>query len=132
MLCKVGDIEVWRILEIHAPFMSPQELYPTAGPDVAEIVELHAPGSICRQSGQLILPIQGFLLKTPSHCILVDSCVGNAKTVPGRPAWNNRSDTRFESSLKAAGVNFGDIDYVLCTHLHTDHVGWNTQLVFIV
>lgn len=129
MLCKIGDIEVWRILEIHAPFLTPQELYPTAGPDVAEILESYAPGSICPLSGKLILPIQGFLLKTPSHNILVDSCVGNSKTVPGTQEWHNRSDNRFESSLKAAGVDFKDIDYVLCTHLHADHVGWNTQLV---
>ena len=129
MLCKVGNVEVWRILEIHAPFLTPEELYPTAGPDVAAIVEAHTPGSVCCHTGKLILPIQGFLLKTPSHTILVDSCVGNDKSVPGRPDWHKRSDTRFEASLKAAGVSFNDIDYVLCTHLHTDHVGWNTQLL---
>lgn len=129
MLCIIGEVEVWRILEIHAPFLTPAELYPTAGPDVAAIMESHAPGCLCGQSGQLILPIQGFLLKTPSHNILVDSCVGNDKTVPRTPDWHQRSGTRFQSSLGAAGVSFADIDYVLCTHLHTDHVGWNTQLV---
>ncbi len=129
MLCKVGNIEVWRILEINGPFLRPEELYPTAGPDVAEIVESHAPGSVCCHSGRLILPIQGFLLKTPTHTILVDSCVGNDKTVPGVPDWHQRSDSRFEASLSAAGVGFEDIDYVLCTHLHTDHVGWNTRLM---
>lgn len=129
MLCKVGDIEVWRVLEICGPFLTPTELYPTAGPDVAAIVESFAPGSVCPCSGKLILPIQGFLLKTPSHIILVDSCVGNGKSVPGVPDWHMRSDSRFESSLTAAGVSFADIDYVLCTHLHTDHVGWNTQLL---
>jgi len=129
MLCKVGDVEIWRILEIHEPFLTPEQLYPTAGRDVAAIVESHSPGSICKQSGNLILPVQGFLLKTPSHNILVDSCVGNDKTVPKTPAWHKRSGNRFESSLIAAGVNFEDIDYVLCTHLHTDHVGWNTRLI---
>ena len=129
MLCKIGDVEVWRILEIHEPFLTPEELYPTAGPDVAAIMESYVPGCLCRHSGQLILPIQGFLLKTAAHVILVDSCVGNDKTVPRTPNWHQRSGNRFESSLKAAGVNFDDIDFVLCTHLHTDHVGWNTQRV---
>lgn len=129
MLCNVGDVEVWRILEICAPFMAPEHLYPTAGPDVASIIESLVPGSICTHSGDLILPIQGFLLKTPSHTILVDSCVGNHKTIPEISDWHQRSDIRFKSSLSAAGVRFEDIDYVLCTHLHTDHVGWNTQLV---
>jgi len=37
MLCKIGDVEVWRILEIHAPFMKPEDLFPTAGPDVRSL-----------------------------------------------------------------------------------------------
>ena len=128
MLCRIGEVEVCRILEIHAPFLKPEDLFPTAGPDVAEIVAAHVPGGLCPHSGRLILPIQGFLLKTPSHTILVDSCVGNDKTVPGLPNWHQRSDNRFLSALTAAGVETDDIDYVLCTHLHTDHVGWNTRL----
>jgi len=129
MLCKIGEVEIWRILEIHAPFMKPEQLWPNAGPDVSAIIEAHVPNGLCPESGRLILPVQGFLLKTPSHNILVDSCVGNDKTVPGTPDWHKRSDTRFEASLSAAGMGFGDIDYVLCTHLHTDHIGWNTRLV---
>lgn len=129
MLCKIGDVEVWRILEIHAPFMTPEELFPNAGPDVSAITETLAPGSICPTSGRLILPIQGFLLKTPSHNILVDSCVGNHKNNPNDPDWHQRQDGRFMAALTAAGVDVDGIDYVLCTHLHTDHIGWNTQLL---
>ncbi|MCP4315692.1 MAG: MBL fold metallo-hydrolase [Hyphomicrobiales bacterium] len=116
------------MLEMNAPFLMPEELFPTAGPDVRDIVNAHVPGQLCPGTGRLILPVQGFLLKTPSHTILVDSCVGNDKTVPGNPNWNKRSDNRFLAALTAAGVGPADIDYVLCTHLHTDHVGWNTKL----
>ncbi|WP_299561429.1 MBL fold metallo-hydrolase [uncultured Sulfitobacter sp.] len=128
MLSKIGSVEIWRILDIHAPFLTPAELWPNAGPEVSAVVEERVPGGLCAATGRLILPIQGFLLKTPAHTILVDSCVGNDKTVPGLPDWHQRSDTRFQASLVAAGVGFDDIDYVLCTHLHTDHVGWNTRL----
>lgn len=128
MLCKIGDVEVWRILEIHAPFMMPEELFPNAGPDVRAITQNLVPGSIDAASGRLILPIQGFLLKTPSHNILVDSCVGNNKTMPDDPNWHQRSDGRFMAALTAAGVSADEVDYVLCTHLHTDHIGWNTRL----
>lgn len=128
MLCKIGDAEVWRILEIHAPFMKPEELFPNAGPDVRAITENLVPGSIDVNSGRLILPIQGFLLKTPSHNILVDSCVGNHKNNPDDPDWHQRSDGRFMAALTAAGVSTDEVDYVLCTHLHIDHIGWNTQL----
>ena len=129
MLCKIGKVEIWRILDIHAPFLTPEQLFPTAGPDVARIIEELAPGSVDQSSGRLILPVQGFLLKTPDHVILVDSCVGNDKTNTSLPDWHQRSDTRFEAALTAAGVGFDDVDYVLCTHLHVDHVGWNTRLV---
>ncbi len=128
MLCKIGEIEVWRILEIHSPFMTPEELYPNAGPDVRQIIENLVPGGICAQTGRLILPVQGFLLKTPSHNILVDSCVGNHKNNPNDPDWHQRSDGRFMAALAAASIGVEDIDYVLCTHLHIDHIGWNTRL----
>ncbi len=128
MLCRIGDVEIWRILEIHALFLMPEELYPNAPSDVRAIVEACVPGGLCPETGRLILPIQGFLLKTPAHVILVDSCVGNNKSVPGMPSWHRRSDGRFMAALTAAGVGPEDVDYVLCTHLHTDHVGWNTRL----
>lgn len=128
MLCKIGEIEVWRMLDIHAPFLLPTQLFPNAGADVGTEISRLVPGGICPQTGKLILPIQGFLLKTPQHVILVDSCVGNDKTVPKLPDWHQRKDTRFMACLTAAGLAPWDVDYVLCTHLHTDHVGWNTRL----
>lgn len=128
MLCKIGDVEVWRILELTGPFRPAEALFPTAGPEVAEIIEAYAPGSIDCPSGRLILPIQGFLLVTPSHNILVDSCIGNHKTNPNTPDWHQRSSDRFMAALTAAGVAPSEVDYVLCTHLHMDHIGWNTQL----
>jgi len=129
MLCKIGEVEVWRILEIYGPFLEAEVLFPGAGPDVARIIEAHAPGSIEAATGKMILPVQGFLLKTPDHVVLVDACVGNDKSVPHLPEWHQRKGTRFMVALSAAGVGPADVDYVLCTHLHPDHVGWNTQLV---
>ncbi|MFS4437304.1 MBL fold metallo-hydrolase [Paracoccaceae bacterium GXU_MW_L88] len=129
MLYKIGDVEIWRVLDLLAPFMPPEELFPTVGPDVTEIIERHAPGTYDAASGKLIFPFQGFLLKTPSHVILVDSCVGNHKTHPKKAIWHQRDSGRFMAALKAADVAPEDVDYVLCTHLHADHIGWNTQLV---
>jgi glyoxylase-like metal-dependent hydrolase (beta-lactamase superfamily II) len=67
-------------------------------------------------------------VKTPHHTILVDSCIGNDKPRPLRPKWNMKTDETYMRALAAAGFSVGDIDYVMCTHLHVDHVGWNTRL----
>jgi glyoxylase-like metal-dependent hydrolase (beta-lactamase superfamily II) len=79
-------------------------------------------------SGNLILPIQAFLIRTRRHTILVDTCVGDHKPRPARPFWHMQKLNTFLPRLAAAGVAPEDVDYVMCTHLHWDHVGWNTQL----
>jgi len=127
VLLKIGDVEIWRILDMNGPFMSPESLFPNAGPDVARKIEAVVPGSVDPISGKLIIPIQGFLLKTPRHTVLVDACVGNHKD-NGYTGWANREDARFMASLVASGTAPSEIDFVLCTHLHPDHVGWNTRL----
>ncbi|MEX3016733.1 MBL fold metallo-hydrolase [Gymnodinialimonas hymeniacidonis] len=127
MLCKIGDVEVWRILEMNGPFREAEMLFPTAGPDVARIMNELAPGQV-DAAGKVVLPVQGFLLKTGTHVVLVDACVGNHKT-NNFPDWNMRDSGRFMAALEASGTAPGDVDYVMCTHLHTDHVGWNTRLV---
>ena len=76
----------------------------------------------------LVLCIQSFIIKTPHHNILIDACVGNHKSRPTRPFWNMMNSDRFEKALAAVDLGVADIDYVMCTHLHGDHVGWNTRL----
>ena len=76
----------------------------------------------------LILCFQSYLVKTPHHTILIDSCIGNDKPRPLRPKWNMKTDDTYMRALTAAGVSVDDIDFVMCTHLHVDHVGWNTRL----
>ena len=76
----------------------------------------------------LKLCFQSYIVRTPHHTILVDSCIGNDKPRPLRPKWNMKTDDTYLRALAAAGFSVGDIDYVMCTHLHVDHVGWNTRL----
>jgi glyoxylase-like metal-dependent hydrolase (beta-lactamase superfamily II) len=79
-------------------------------------------------SDVLILCFQSYIVETPHHTILVDSCIGNDKPRPLRPKWNMKTDDSYMRALAAAGFSAGDIDFVMCTHLHVDHVGWNTRL----
>ena len=80
------------------------------------------------QNGNLVLCFQSYILRTPDHVILIDSCIGNHKSRPNRPKWHMKTDAAYMNALAAAGLRVEDIDFVLCTHLHADHVGWNTRL----
>ena len=128
MLTRIGNVEVWRILESVEAFMDPLEFFPDLSEDGLELMRKIVPRQLCPDTGLLLLPIQGFLIKTSAHIILVDACAGNHKTVPFHDNWNKRSDGRFMAGLVAAGITPADVDFVLCTHLHVDHVGWNTRL----
>ncbi|MBR0754921.1 MBL fold metallo-hydrolase [Bradyrhizobium jicamae] len=78
--------------------------------------------------GQLKMSIHSLLVETPQHRIIVDTGLGNDKQGRGVPIWNNRTEP-FLEWLTEAGFAPETIDTVLCTHLHVDHVGWNTRLV---
>ena len=77
----------------------------------------------------LLFSFKSFIVKTPHHTYLIDSCIGNHKNRPHRPEWHLKNDSFFLDSLKRIQISPSDIDYVCCTHLHTDHIGWNTTLV---
>jgi len=76
--------------------------------------------------GVLRLIVQAFVVETPESRIVVDTCMGNDK--PRHWPAANMLQTDFLSKLAAAGYPRESIDFVLCTHLHVDHVGWNTML----
>jgi len=72
--------------------------------------------------------IQAFAIRTPTRRIVVDTCLGNDKDRDSvLPAWS-RLQTNFLERLTAAGFPPDEVDTVLCTHMHLDHVGWNTRL----
>jgi glyoxylase-like metal-dependent hydrolase (beta-lactamase superfamily II) len=72
--------------------------------------------------------IQSFVFRAGGQTILIDSCIGEGKDCPEIPAWHQRRGTGFLDRLRHAGVAPADVDLVFCTHLHVDHVGWNTTL----
>ena len=76
----------------------------------------------------LILCVQSYLVETPHHNILVDTCVGNHKPRPAPVLGHDELRPLHERPRGAPGLRSDDIDFVMCTHLHVDHVGWNTRL----
>jgi glyoxylase-like metal-dependent hydrolase (beta-lactamase superfamily II) len=79
------------------------------------------------EQGNLIMSIHALIVDTGSRRIVVDTCIGNDKQ-RSIPNWTNLQ-TSFLEDIAAAGYPRESIDTVLCTHLHVDHVGWNTMLV---
>jgi len=126
---SVADFTIRRIVEQEIPFFAAPEIFPSLTSDMLD----ENRGSL-KQAGALddrdtfILCFQSYVVKTPHHTILIDSCIGNDKPRPLRPKWNMKTDDTYMRGLKAAGISVGDIDFVMCTHLHVDHVGWNTRL----
>jgi glyoxylase-like metal-dependent hydrolase (beta-lactamase superfamily II) len=125
----VGDLTIHRIIEQETTFLPAQEMLTGLTPEVlAENRAWMRAAQALDDSDVLILCFQSYVVKTPHHTILIDSCIGNDKPRPQRRSWNMKTDDTFLRGLAAAGFTVGDIDYVMCTHLHVDHVGWNTRL----
>ncbi len=78
--------------------------------------------------GMAPIVVQSHIVRIGGATILVDTCLGEHKDRPLRPAWNRRQATGFLQKLADQGCRPEDIDIVFCTHLHADHVGWNTKL----
>jgi glyoxylase-like metal-dependent hydrolase (beta-lactamase superfamily II) len=125
---QIGNTVIHRIVEQEAPFFPAFQFFPTLSKELYEENRGWLQPVFFDASDRVNLCIQSYLVQTPHHNILIDSCVGNHKPRPTRPFWNLMNSDRFENGLKATGVGIGDIDFVMCTHLHTDHVGWNTKL----
>ncbi|MCX7864123.1 MAG: MBL fold metallo-hydrolase, partial [Novosphingobium sp.] len=71
--------------------------------------------------------VQSFLVIVDDRLVVVDPCVGNGRPLPAFPIFDNL-DTPFIDRFAATGFRPEDVDAVFCTHLHSDHCGWNTML----
>jgi glyoxylase-like metal-dependent hydrolase (beta-lactamase superfamily II) len=128
-MLQVGHFEISRVIESEGPFLDVTAFIPDAEREVIEANrDWLMPRYIDPESWEIILTIQSYVLRTPRHTILVDTCVGNDKSRPGRPMFDHLN-TSYLADLAAAGVQPEEVDFVLCTHLHVDHAGWNTRLL---
>jgi glyoxylase-like metal-dependent hydrolase (beta-lactamase superfamily II) len=125
----IGETSVTRIEEMLGPAFRPHELLTDWDPAVLD-EHLHwmAPDHYAPTTDQFLMSVHSWLIRTPNHTILVDTCCGNAKHRPGSPHFY-QLNTPYLDRLRSVGVEPEDVDFVLCTHLHVDHVGWNTRLI---
>lgn len=125
---RIGAVEVKLVVESEGPLLRPAELYPDSTPElIAQQGAWLSSRFYDAASDRLVLSMQSFLLRSAGKIILVDTCVGDCKHRV-RPEfdgirWN------WLDRLKQAGISPEQVDIVLSTHLHVDHIGWNTQWV---
>ena len=122
---QIGDVTVTRVVEMEVPGGT-KFILPDATKEAALELEWMQP-HFATPEGRLIMSIHALVIDTGDQRIIVDTCIGNDKQ-RNIPAWTNLQ-TSFLDDLEAAGYPRETIDTVLCTHLHVDHVGWNTMLV---
>ncbi|MCZ7664825.1 MAG: MBL fold metallo-hydrolase [Thermoleophilia bacterium] len=119
----IGKIEVVQIVELEAGEIL-QKAIPQATPDDVRSIDWLIPDFATRE-GNLKGLVQSFLIRTGDHNILIDTCNGNGKQRTDIPEWGDLQ-TSFLERLSNAGVDPDEIHVVACSHLHQDHVGWNT------
>ncbi|MET4422794.1 MBL fold metallo-hydrolase [Bradyrhizobium sp. 956_D2_N1_5] len=122
----VGKVKITKIVEMET-VGSTRFILPAATSDEIQKLPWLIP-HFATEEGRLKMSIHSLVVETPTRRIVVDTGLGNDKQGRGVPVWNNRS-TPFLETMTEAGFPPDSIDTVLCTHLHVDHVGWNTKLV---
>lgn len=125
----IGRVQIDRLTESEGPFAQADFLLPDID---LSLLEEHAhwlsPLFVENETKKVIMSFHSLVIRTPQHVILVDCCVGNDKDRPLRPGWHQQQFP-YLARLAELGLSPDDIDFVFCTHLHADHVGWNTRLI---
>ncbi len=122
---QLGDLRVTRLVELEIAGGA-SWILPNATPENL-LRETWAMPHFVREDGEAVMSVHAFIVEADDRRIVIDTCIGNDKR-RSIPNWNERQGP-FLEELAAAGFPPDSIDTVLCTHLHVDHVGWNTRLV---
>jgi glyoxylase-like metal-dependent hydrolase (beta-lactamase superfamily II) len=123
---QVGKVKITKIVELET-VGSTRFILPLASNEEIQKLPWLIP-HFATEEGRLKMSIHSLVVETPSQRIVVDTGLGNDKDGRNVPTWNHRNGP-FLETMTAAGFAPDSIDTVLCTHLHVDHVGWNTKLV---
>ena len=124
---KIGDVSITPVIELDLPTTA-DFILPDAVPENLEPHSDWLKPHFVDDEGQLLMIVQALLVESKGRKIIVDTCIGNDKNLPGMRAWHRKQGGSFLADLAEAGYPADSVDTVLCTHLHVDHVGWNTRL----
>jgi glyoxylase-like metal-dependent hydrolase (beta-lactamase superfamily II) len=123
---RVGDVEIARIVEVYGFEDDISMLLPDATPQYLQQFGWLVP-HFATPEGRMIISFQCFVLRSKGRTAMIDTCIGNDRKREF-DVFCNMQNT-FLEDLRSAGFPAEQVTDVLCTHLHFDHVGWNTRLV---
>lgn len=126
---RIGEATIQKVLEQPLHNVPKNFVYPTAtAEDFAGIEAYLAVEDMEENRNDLVQSVHTWVVRTPSHLVLIDTGSGNHKQRPLNPLFHNQNIPFLERLRDEAGVDPDDVDYVFNTHLHVDHSGWNTVL----
>lgn len=126
---NLGSFNIARVVDYEGVVFSPAQLFPDATPEAIEAERTWlAPRFYNPEDDRLIMAFHSYVIRTPDKVIVVDTGGGNDKERPAVPLWHHRHGDYLDQ-LARLGIQPEDVDIVVITHLHIDHVGWNTRLV---
>lgn len=126
---SLGNLHISRITEQVGLGYAPAEFYPDWDDSIlVEHGDQLVPHCLDAKAGRFVTSIHSWVFRHRGKTILVDTCCGNDKDRPGLPRYHQQSGPYLQR-LAAANIKLEEVDYVMCTHLHADHCGWNTRLI---
>lgn len=126
---SLGNVHIHRVEEWSGTFLSPQHLFTGFDDKDYQRIKDKVPATTLNTgTDEIYARLQSWVIEIGGKKILLDTGAGNDKERPGIPLFGHLT-TPFMARLAGAGFKADDIDMVICTHLHVDHVGWNTKLV---
>jgi glyoxylase-like metal-dependent hydrolase (beta-lactamase superfamily II) len=123
---KIGDVLITSVAELDDAAIPGPAVIPAATPDAVLGIDWLRP-HFADEAGNIKLRIQALVVESQGRRIVVDTCLGNDK--PRTNEFFANLQTPFLTDMRAAGFGPETVDAVVCTHLHVDHIGWNTILV---
>lgn len=124
----LGSISLSQVIDIDREAFGVHDIFPDAHiDDLAQVAHRIGQRHVDLASGSVCLSFYSTVARIGDKIAVIDTCCGNDKERPGRMGWHRRQGD-YLAQLAAQGIRPEDVDIVMCTHLHADHVGWNTRL----
>ena len=122
---KVGSVVVHRLADMENVSWPAAAIFRDLPPQLLREAARDHPSAVDPANDAIRLTFNSYIVRTPDFLCLIDAGIGNGKERPDRPLWH-RYDGDFMPRMNALGYQAKDVDLVINTHLHADHVGWNT------